>query len=394
MVDTNGKRFFDYPGSPVLEVDFEACTEMLNAENDVVDIVLLIYSETCPHCLRFIPKYEQIAQSYKGFDKLRFLAINVAQPGNFVIVHAFAIPGFPAVLHAQRGIGVLPVPYFQLATILLSKYSGFVPKIVSTSNGVLSPDSNLLSDAENLQWDAGRVMRIILNTEVFKAEEEITHLLPLKALLLMCMQSFRIELIATDCALLYTSLPRVGLTRESWISLLGVTQTFKPFSIFSIFNTCSQYSCALWRLLHMFTIPDMENNSPIPTRNDKMGPLQVMEGIRMVVENFFSCSECRTHFLAHYDSKDFGRSEENLDWKQLALWLWRFHNGVSSRVQNKAVVWPSENEDFAYQYLVDMYTKPYQNLVDTKERPNSIAADKSMRETYFVSILFALMIMH
>ena len=79
---------------------------------------------------------------------------------------------------------------------------------------------------------------------------------------------------------------------------------------------------------------------------------QVMRRIRMFVATFFSCAECRRHFLQGYDSCFFSRCdiegaqrmhqqvEQNQTAKQpleeyrtLQLWLWRFHNAVNVRTK-------------------------------------------------------------
>ena len=97
------------------------------------------------------------------------------------------------------------------------------------------------------------------------------------------------------------------------------------------YHTCTgekQYTCALWQFLHLLCAH--------AGGDDGARPVDVMEAIRIVVDDFFHCSECRRHFLDHYEKKDWGRQElidhpDNMDNEALQLWLWRAHNNITAR---------------------------------------------------------------
>ena len=87
-----------------------------------------------------------------------------------------------------------------------------------------------------------------------------------------------------------------------------------------------------------------------------------MNAIYTFVDNFFSCRECRDHFIEMYDNCEYDRCkiDENSNNKEIALWLWRIHNNVNRRVKSDNAAWPSEehpwdNDDTIYNYLVETY---------------------------------------
>merc|ERR1719443_1470744 len=63
------------------------------------------------------------------------------------------------------------------------------------------------------------------------------------------------------------------------------------------------------------------------------------------VSEFMTCDACRHHFLRSFDDCEFERCTIST-WKDLALWMWRVHQGVSLRTaaRDKAPVdrrWPA-----------------------------------------------------
>ena len=89
-------------------------------------------------------------------------------------------------------------------------------------------------------------------------------------------------------------------------------------------------ACGLWQLFHLLSA----RSGPSP----RASPHRVMKTIRTFVDDFFKCEECRRHFLEHYEKSDFGREliterddENNNNHKNVQLWLWRFHNAVTTR---------------------------------------------------------------
>ncbi|CEG48780.1 protein disulfide-isomerase domain [Plasmopara halstedii] len=51
-------------------------------------------------------------------------------------------------------------------------------------------------------------------------------------------------------------------------------------------SLCTTFTCGLWTLFHSLTV-----------NADQLQPSKVLKAIRLVVEHFFGCEECRRHFL-------------------------------------------------------------------------------------------------
>ncbi|CAM9676507.1 unnamed protein product, partial [Hapterophycus canaliculatus] len=111
------------------------------------------------------------------------------------------------------------------------------------------------------------------------------------------------------------------------------------------------FTSGLWSLFHVLSV------SSAPMRQNSYA---VMEGIRSFVENFFRCQECRRHFLEMYATCDNGRcnisKSNNMRGQHisegesaLALWVWRMHNAVNTRLARESdqdvdphkSLWPS-----------------------------------------------------
>lgn len=91
--------------------------------------------------------------------------------------------------------------------------------------------------------------------------------------------------------------------------------------------------------------------SSFPTAHVFIVALQV---IRDYVENFFGCSQCRSHFLAMYDNCTFGRcsiSDSDVSNELLVLWLWQLHNSVNVRVGMESAA--SKSQSFTWQDYQD-----------------------------------------
>ena len=127
-------------------------------------------------------------------------------------------------------------------------------------------------------------------------------------------------------------------------------------------------TCAFWRLLHTLSVGLAERKGGTDASTDDevlrdvdaalgvvggkhrrnhrpFSPKEAAEIIRNVVDTFFTCEVCRKNFIEQYDSCQYGRCDklkdttEGLsedDWREMSLWLWQYHNGVTSTVSKKA----------------------------------------------------------
>ena len=110
------------------------------------------------------------------------------------------------------------------------------------------------------------------------------------------------------------------------------------------------FSCGFWKLMHITTVGVAEHkgghnlveSEMVGTSTQIFSPIDAADTIREYIGHFFTCSECRDHFVKTYDDCDKNRrcarlTEEtefasDSDWKELALWLWEVHNDVSVRL--------------------------------------------------------------
>ena len=124
------------------------------------------------------------------------------------------------------------------------------------------------------------------------------------------------------------------------------------------------YTCGLWELFHIMTVGFVERSDEIRIGSDTntLTPSTAAQRLRDYIEQFFACDVCRKHFLDSFDSCVLERctrlSHSDSDHKELALWLWEFHNAVNIRLleedgelNNRVVTqdekwakqWPSKN---------------------------------------------------
>lgn len=114
------------------------------------------------------------------------------------------------------------------------------------------------------------------------------------------------------------------------------------------------FSCGFWKLIHIMTIGVAEHrgglnliDAGVVSESARVfSPSQAADVWRNYMAEFYSCTDCRKHFLNQYDSCMFRRCERLkedaeaasvADWKELAKYAWEFHNAVSLRVaENRA----------------------------------------------------------
>lgn len=173
-------------------------------------------------------------------------------------------------------------------------------------------------------------------------------------------------------------------------------------------------TCATWRLLHVVSVGLAERmGGTDASRDDEMlrdvdaalgviggkhrrrhrafSPKEAADIMRNTIDAFLTCEVCRKDFIEQYDRCDFGRcdrlndSTENLsefDWREFSMYLWEYHNGVSTSIARKLAegsrvsettatisqLWPSINDCLTcqaedgswnkqrvYEYLRKMY---------------------------------------
>jgi hypothetical protein len=342
------------------------------------DWLILCYSPLCGHCLRFAPFYMELAARFQGYAGLRFGAVNVIEPSNRPIVAAENIRAVPVLEHYRitlqedgrltrqktilpRDIGGL-VNYIDGLYPLVGEYEGsFTEGDVANA----PRQQRVISDPRSFVEDAETALSLLLNFEVFRGN--MTLLSPqttkhLTNLLSVCEGTFPNLKVAQACkeirhAVINVASEHVGLSRDTWESVLGSSPLAKSSD--SKLKSCTSLTCALWRVLHVFSIG--LGGKP----RTLISAVDAMTSIRAIMDEFSSCAECRSHFLQHYDRCDFGRCDSSEPtWEKTAIWLWRFHNAVTLRVHRGRDPWPPSREcpkcfhddGSAYEFLVSSYS--------------------------------------
>lgn len=122
------------------------------------------------------------------------------------------------------------------------------------------------------------------------------------------------------------------------------------------------YTCGLWQMFHIITVGTVEWNRASPNSSYQLEPAKVAEAIRLYVELFFQCEDCRIHFMHEYDSCSYDRCNRLVDkksrdfgvkeWRELALWMYETHNGVNIRLRKERIARNDEEPETTTQYQV------------------------------------------
>lgn len=110
------------------------------------------------------------------------------------------------------------------------------------------------------------------------------------------------------------------------------------------------FNCGFWKLLHTVSVGIAEHRGGLglieegSLKEDALtfSPSDAADTIRNYMEAFFPCPYCSKHFVDQYDDcdnlercmrlADDENAASEADWKELAKWLWEFHNSVSVRI--------------------------------------------------------------
>jgi hypothetical protein len=110
------------------------------------------------------------------------------------------------------------------------------------------------------------------------------------------------------------------------------------------------FNCGFWKLLHTVSIGLAEYKGGLSLIDQgylkegarTFAPIQAADVIRNYIESFFPCPYCSSHFVKQYDDcenqnrcirlADAAYYATDADWKEMAKWMWEFHNSVNIRV--------------------------------------------------------------
>lgn len=128
-----------------------------------------------------------------------------------------------------------------------------------------------------------------------------------------------------------------------------------PFPRSAWSESCGQgkvgggFTCGMWKLIHTMTVGLAEYRGGMNVikagmaRSDSsyFSPEEAGDVLREYVANFLPCTDCAKHFTEKYDDCSYRRchrlhdnaeTASDADWKELAKYMWEFHNEVSIRI--------------------------------------------------------------
>jgi len=103
-------------------------------------------------------------------------------------------------------------------------------------------------------------------------------------------------------------------------------------------NTQESYTCGLWNILHVVSVGVAERYKAVLGSRSRVTVSHAANSLRDYIQHFLSCTSCQESFLNVYDTCGFDsckrfhksyKTPSESSWKELALWLWEFHNEVN-----------------------------------------------------------------
>lgn len=91
-------------------------------------------------------------------------------------------------------------------------------------------------------------------------------------------------------------------------------------------TTCQTETCRLWALIHILSLASQAHWPGAAS------DAETARGIHAFLENHFRCDVCRNHYLLQVETASYGLQEMDRGNISLAIYLWRFHNAVSTRI--------------------------------------------------------------
>ncbi|CAI5708981.1 unnamed protein product [Hyaloperonospora brassicae] len=377
---------FTHDTGPLFTTSFQV--HSLNAQNydttlnDTTTTVWLVdyYAPWCPHCRQFAPEWEKVASVYAETSKVQVGAVDCTK--NSELCNKENIRGFPGVkLHhvpasaeeaymMPRGAGTAK-SVIQWAEKLMEEHgveSGMDVENLAAhlsnvrKNGAIVVDGDkqrMQYSDQSLEMKYGRLHDagigavstfengFFMGANVLEGERYEMALMWIKALAASFPGKANRQVLVM---LVHSMMTSKRWTHDEWTVLLSEWQeltsdkTF-PVNLFAssehkTWALCETYTCGLWTLFHSMTVSKVEiteNSSEEPWK-----PSKIMASIRLYVDNFFGCEECREHFMrlnpASVIEKLGAMDTKGPD--AVVMWIWKMHNMVNENVKKDQ--WPSK----------------------------------------------------
>ena len=91
------------------------------------------------------------------------------------------------------------------------------------------------------------------------------------------------------------------------------------------FSQCKRYTCALWQTFHSLSFSEVGEGRG----QESFSGEDMMNALKGFIDKFFTCSECREHFLEVLTQDNVKGVKTR---KDFAMWLWEAHNVVNRRL--------------------------------------------------------------
>jgi len=328
-------------------------------------LVVDFYAPWCPHCQREAPVFGQLATLLKS-DKVAFAAVNCMRSRRLCFKQQ-KIKGFPTFkVYRHNGPVCTHIGEWEksrlsafVTAVTNSKYSHSCP---SKKHGAQpkpkkkkkrpalqrDPDAKDPRHPKHNVLPARRVMPQDLSAAVhFGWAHAVFVDGPLSGSRLKAMRRW-IRVLAR--------LPG-GKTRKSLQQLyatLGKQKVWHPAQWKHLtknvelwgqkkgqsFVVCAGirhgYACGLWQLFHSLLV----------NAKDRFEAFTAVNAIKGYVTNFFGCEPCQHHFVAAFKrTLPSGARRGITSPRAAALWLWKLHNGVSTRLAPR---WGAKKEEVLY----------------------------------------------
>ena len=337
----------------VIEFNYSLFKASVESDQSDRTWVVIFYAHWCGHCVSFAPEFMDLAESLIHPGHLEFGAIDcasndMAQYDSVDICREYDVRSYPTIRMFRYGksqrdlprkieelkaeiLGIDPLQALPVSPLPYQESSHPVIGVRFTNSG-----------SKEVTYDASLAMYEILRREVFRGSDAVlteakcSHL---SRLLDICSNAGIEDYMRGGCQSVMGVLNHgQSLSRARWQTLIA--HNF-PTVGEPQYRSCSGFSCAMWKLLHVMTVsPELDSSA----KSD----------IRFVIDHYFSCEECRKNFLEHFDKCDFGGCDST-DPMSVALWLWRLHNGVNERLGHAQ--WPAKytSEEEVYELLRQTY---------------------------------------
>lgn len=347
-------KFVLYEGKTdsVIELDGERFQRVILEDRTGTSWIVTHYAHWCGHCVHFAPEFIRLAESYRANSLVRFAAIDCALKDRSTfaerdVCNENDVRAYPTILHFRDGVRVGEIPKG------MEELKQFVLELTNQALSTPVPLPSMSSRIDKAVFsfgyqavvgDAAQTFNTLLLREVFRGNQEIlgkTEFGDLQRLLALCL-SLRLPSDTVDtCSKLRLEMKhRRGLTKVEWKDLLkarGINESV----VEEPFRSCKDFSCGMWRLLHLITLSVQEDRSLLRSgEGQALSGQRAMDSIRFVVDKYFSCELCRGNFLEHFDSCDLDRCSQTPDSITVPSWLIRLHNEVNRRLEKP--LWPVE----------------------------------------------------